>query len=238
MKVENRKRKIQSEKIVKELIMYLALLSSGKVYQSELNISTAEFEYDGDHTNTDPETKSSTSLRSFQRYAKDLEEAGSIPSLELKRDPEEEDAFYSVEKYETKQTSTNTYQSKHPWSFVVKREDIENSFADKYLKDYQDFNVNHSETHIARLARICKLANGICRSLEKENIETNKEAREFIEDYYRNNIDNNYNSKTFQRDVDVLIIAFNEVFNYPDSDRYKEVIGKFLRGNQNEKKNI
>ena len=238
MKIENRKKKIQSDKIVKELIMYLALLSSGKVYQSELNISTTEFEYDLDHTDIDPETKSPTSLRSFQRYAKDLEEAGAVPSLELERDPEEEDAFYSVEKYETKQKNTNNYQSKYPWSFVIKKEDIKNSFADKYLKDYQDFNVNHSEAHIARLARICKLANGICRSLEKENIETNKEAREFIEDYYRNNIDNNYNSKTFQRDVDVLIIAFNEVFNYPDSNRYKEVIGKFLRGNQNEKKNI
>lgn len=235
MKIKNRKRKIQSDKIVKELIMYLVLLSSGKVYQSELNISTAKFEYDHVNTNNDPETKSSTSLRSFQRYAKDLEEAGAVPPLELKRDPEEEDAFYSVEKYETKQASTNTYQLKHPWSFVVKKEDIENSFADKYLKDYQDFNTNHSEAHIARLARICKLANGICRSSEKENIETNKEAKELLENYYRNNIDSNYNSKTFQRDVDVVIIALNEVFNCSKSDRYKEVIGKFLRGYQREK---
>lgn len=238
MKIENRKKKIQSDKIVKELIMYLALLSSGKVYQSELNIDTSEMEDELNNTNTNPEIESPTSLRTFQRYVKDLEKAGALPPLELKRDTKEGDAFYSVEKYKTKRTSTNTYQSKHQYSFVVKKEDIESSFADKYLEDYQDFNVNHSEAHIARLARICKLANGICRSLEKENIETNKEAREFIEDYYRNNIDNNYNSKTFQRDVDVLIIAFNEVFNYPDSDRYKEVIGKFLRGNQNEKKNI
>ena len=235
MKIKNRKRKIQSDKLVKELIMYLALLSSGKVYQSELNISTAEFEYDHNNTVIDPEIKSPTSLRSFQRYAKDLEEAGAVPSLELERDPEEEDAFYSVEKYETKQKNTNNYQSKYPWSFVIKKEDIKNSFADKYLKDYQDFNVNHSEAHIARLARICKLANSICRSSEKENIETNKEAKEFLEEYYRNNIDSDYNQKTFQRDVDVVIIALNEVFNYSNSDRYKEVMGKFLKGYQRKK---
>ena len=169
MKIENRKKKIQSDKIVKELIMYLALLSSGKVYQSELNISTAEFEYDHNNTVIDPEIKSPTSLRSFQRYAKDLEEAGAVPSLELERDPEEEDAFYSVEKYKTKQSNLNNYHSKYPLSFVVKKEDVAGSFA-KYLKDYQDFNVNHSETHIARLARICKLANGICRNIEKNRI--------------------------------------------------------------------
>ena len=233
MKIENRKKKIQSDKIVKELIMYLALLSSGKVYQSELNISTAEFEYDHNNTVIDPEIKSPTSLRSFQRYAKDLEEAGAVPSLELERDPEEEDAFYSVEKYKTKQSNPNNYHSKYPLSFVVKKEDVAGSFA-KYLKDYQDFNVNHSKTHIARLARICKLANGICRNIEKKNIETDKEAKEFLENYYRNNIDSNYSSKTFQRDVDVVIIALNEVFNCPTSDRYKQVIGKFLRGYQRE----
>lgn len=232
MKIENRKRKIQSDKIVKELIMYLALLSSGKVYQSELNISTAEFDDEQDHTNAVPEIEFPTSLRSFQRYAKDLEEAGAVPPLEIERDPEEEDAFYSVEKYETKQTNTNNYQSKYPWSFVVKKEDIKQSFADKYLKDYQDFKIDHSEAHIARLARICKLANGVCRSLEKRKIKTDKEAKEFLENYYRNNINSDYNSKTFQRDVDVLIIALNEVFNSSASDRYKEVIGKFLRGYQ------
>lgn len=240
MKIGNRKRKIQSDKIVKELIMYLALLSTGKVYQSELNISTEEFEYDPKCTaanvaTIDNEIKSSTSLRSFQRYAKDLEEAGAVPPLELQRDSEEKDPFYSVEAYETKQTSINTYQSKHPWSFMVKREDIESSFADKYLKDYQDFNVNHSEAHIARLARICKYANGVCKSSKKRNIGSDENAGEFLEDYYKNNINSNYNLKTFQRDTDVLIIALNEVFNSPKEDRYKDVIGKFLKGYQREK---
>lgn len=228
MKIGNRKRKIQSDKIVKELIMYLDLLSSGKVYQSEPNISTAEFEYDRDFTGIYPKIESSTSLRSFQRYAKDLKEAGAIPSLELKRDPEDDDAFYSVEKYETKQPNPNNYQPKYPLSFVVKKEDVAGSFA-KYLKDYRGFNVNHSEAHIARLARMCKFANGICRSSEKNNIKTDNEAKGFLENFYRNNIDSNYNQKTFLRDADVLIITLNEVFNCPKSDRYKEVMGKFLR---------
>ena len=233
MKIGNRKRKIQSDKIVKELIMYLDLLSSGKVYQSELNLSTFEMEDDFNSTNT--EIESPTSLRTFQRYAKDLEEAGAVPRLELRRDPDEGDnPFYNVEKYKTEQASRNYKSSNQSYSFVVKKEDLKQSFADVYLKDYQNFNINHSEAHIARLARICKLANGVCRSLEKRKIKTDKEAKEFLENYYRNNISSDYNSKTFQRDVDVLIIALNEVFNSSASDRYKEVIGKFLRGYQRE----
>ena len=221
MKIENRKRKIQSDKIVKELIMYLALLSNGIVFISELDI--------------EEDKTSHTSVRTFQRYAEELEKAGAVPKLIKKQDEYKID-YYLVKEAETE--VANTFFAPNPsFSFVVKKADIKNSYAREFLDNYMDFNVEHPNAHIAKLARLCKFANRICRISPEDGRKYNtKSIKNIVENIYRKEISKNFNKRTYQRDIDAVVIAFNLVFNNSKTKRYKEVIDAFLQGYQKDKK--
>ena len=215
MKINNRKKKIQSEKIVKELMMYLALLSSGKVYPFELNLG---------------EDDTLISLRTFQRYAKELEETGAVPTLEITKD--EEGLHYCAFKEEPVFTKPEFSRSSSPFSFIVRKADVKNTSADHYIYDYQDFNIDHEDSHTAKLSRICKMANRICRMTEEERLMNDVNLNDFLKTYYKEEVSSNFNTRTYQRDLDAVVIALNEIFNDSENKRYKEVVKMFLQGYQ------
>lgn len=76
MNIPKRRKKNESEKIVKEVLIYIYLLRDGKVYDYQLN------------------TISPTFKRSLQRYTKELFLSGAIPKIRLKSD--ENGLYYEV----------------------------------------------------------------------------------------------------------------------------------------------
>ena len=68
MKIANRKKKIESDKMIKETLMYIYLLNDHIVYDYNLN------------------AVSPTIKRSMQRYGKELIHSGAIPTTRLKKD--------------------------------------------------------------------------------------------------------------------------------------------------------
>lgn len=76
MYIENRKKKIESDKLIKEILLYLYLLRDGKAYDYQLSVVSPTFE------------------RTLQRYSKELSLSGAIPKIRLKHD--ENGLFYEV----------------------------------------------------------------------------------------------------------------------------------------------
>lgn len=76
MNIPKRKKKNESEKIVKEILIYIYLLKDGMVYDHQLSAISPTFK------------------RSLQRYSKELYLSGAIPKIRLKND--ENGLFYEV----------------------------------------------------------------------------------------------------------------------------------------------
>ena len=77
MIIANRKKKIESEKLIKEVLLYICLINDNICYDYQLNRISPTFE------------------RSLQRYSNELFHSGAIPKLRLKRD--ENGLFYQTE---------------------------------------------------------------------------------------------------------------------------------------------
>lgn len=76
MKINNRHKKIESEKLIKEVLMYIYLINDFIVYDTDLNVI------------------SPTIKRSMQRYASELIHSGAIPKIRLKTS--ENGLYYKV----------------------------------------------------------------------------------------------------------------------------------------------